>query len=136
MTEAKINVNSNINIYANDNEFDSSLKSEIIFGINTLSDLEVINNVKTFLLRTGRFSPEIIEESMLKAIETIETYRLSSLEELLSKENLLYREEDLSSAYKGRLTIKEMMGNFDEIYGDHFQSSIDPESHRELYEPC
>lgn len=133
MTEAKINVNSNINIYANDNEFDSSLESGIIFDINTLSDLEVINNVKAFLLRTGRFSPEIIEESMLKAIET---YKPSSLEELLSKENLLYREEDLASTYKGRLTIKEMMEDFDEKYGDNFQDSIDPEIHWEFYEPC
>ncbi|MBA8667222.1 hypothetical protein H1Q59_04880 [Holosporaceae bacterium 'Namur'] len=133
MTEAKINKNSNINIYANDNEFDSSLESEFIFDVNNPSELEILNNIKTFLLRTGRFSPEIIEEGMLRAIKT---YKPSSLEELLSKENLLYREEDVSSAYKGQLTIKEMMEDFDEKYGDNFQDSIDPEIHWELYEPC
>ena len=133
MTEAKINENSNINIYANDNEFGSSLESKFIFDANNPSELEILNNIKTFLLRTGRFSPEIIEEGILRAIKT---YKPSSLEELLSKENLLYREEDLSSDYKGQLTIKEMMEDFDEKYGDNFQDSIDPEIHWELYEPC
>ncbi|KIE05497.1 hypothetical protein NF27_DP00410 [Candidatus Jidaibacter acanthamoeba] len=106
MAEAKINENFNL--------AEENISSE------QRDDHTYKNNYHLATAPVANIEPEYIVEIKIADVNELSFQKTSELFE----------------SSKAQLTIKEMMEDFDEKYGDNFQDSIDPEIHWELYEPC